>query len=72
LDEYSSLGNLPDPEIEPISLMSSALAGRLFTTSTTWEAHWSEWPLLKILQTINTGEGVVKRESSCTVGRNVN
>ena len=31
-------GDLPDPEIEPASLMSPALAGRLFTTSTTWEA----------------------------------
>ena len=28
--------DLPDPEIEPKSLMSSALAGRFFTTSTTW------------------------------------
>ena len=29
---------LPDPGIEPASLMSPALAGRLFTTSATWEA----------------------------------
>jgi len=28
------LGDLPDPEIKPMSLM----AGRFFTTSTTWEA----------------------------------
>ena len=33
-----SPGNLPDPGIKPTSLMSSALAGRFFTTSTTWEA----------------------------------
>ena len=32
-------GDLPDPGIEPMSLMSPALAGRFFTTSTTWEAH---------------------------------
>ena len=32
-----SPGDLPDPEMEPTSLMSPALAGRLFTTSTTWE-----------------------------------
>ena len=32
------LGNLPQPGIEPTYLMSSALAGRFFTTSTTWEA----------------------------------
>ena len=31
-------GNLPDAEIEPLSLMSAALAGEFFTTSTTWEA----------------------------------
>ena len=28
----------PNPGIEPKSFMSPALAGRLFTTSTTWEA----------------------------------
>ena len=32
------LGNLPDPGIEPTSLMSPAQAGRFFTTSATWEA----------------------------------
>ena len=31
-------GGLPDPGIEPESLMSPALAGGFFTTSTTWEA----------------------------------
>ena len=30
-------GDLPDPGFEPMSLMSPALAGRLFITSTTWE-----------------------------------
>ena len=30
-------GDLPDPGIEPISLMSPALAGRFFTTSATCE-----------------------------------
>ena len=33
-----SPGDLPNPGIEPASLMSSALAGRFFTTSATWEA----------------------------------
>ena len=32
-------GDLPDPGIQPASLMSPALAGRFFTTSATWEAH---------------------------------
>ena len=34
-------GNLPDPGIEPASLMSPALAGRFFTANVTWEAHVS-------------------------------
>ena len=46
---YPPPGNLPDPGIKPVSLMSPVLAGRFFTTSTTWEAprktcsdlHWS-------------------------------
>ena len=32
-------GDLPDPRMETWSLMSPALAGRFFTTSTTWEAQ---------------------------------
>ena len=35
-------------------------------------SHWSEWPSWKCRQTINAGEGVEKREPSCTVGGNVN
>ena len=40
---FLSPGYLPDPGIEPTSL-APALAGRFFTTSTTWEA-----PLLHLL-----------------------
>ena len=32
-------GDLPDPETEPVSLMSLALPGGFFTTSATWEVH---------------------------------
>ena len=32
-------GDLPDPGIEPVSLMSPASAGGFFTISVTWEAH---------------------------------
>ena len=32
-----SPGDLPDLGIKPASLMSPALAGRIFTTSATWE-----------------------------------
>ena len=34
-----SSGDLPDPGIEPQSLMSPALTGGFFTTNATWEAH---------------------------------
>ena len=36
---FLPLGDLPDPEIEPMSLSSPALAGGFFTTSAIWEAH---------------------------------
>ena len=35
---FPTPGDLPDPGIEPISLMSPALAGGFFTTNTTCEA----------------------------------
>ena len=34
---FPSPEDLPDPGIEPLSLTSPALAGKLFTTSATWE-----------------------------------
>ena len=34
-------GDLPDSGIKPVSLMSLALAGGFFTTSATWEAHFT-------------------------------
>ena len=45
-----SPGDLPDPGIEPMSLESPALAGRLFTTSATWEAPISGSMFLYIFQ----------------------
>ena len=36
---YPAPGDLPNPGTEAASLKSSALAGRFFTTSATWEAH---------------------------------
>ena len=44
----SPLGNLPNPGIKPMSLLTPALASRFFTTSPTWEGllfyevEWSE------------------------------
>ena len=36
---FPSAGDLPDSGIKPVSPTSTALAGRFFTTSSTWEAH---------------------------------
>ena len=36
---FSSLEDLPDPEIKPTSLTSHTLAGRFFTTSAARETH---------------------------------
>ena len=33
-------GDLPNPQSVPMSLTSPALAGRFFSTNTTWEAPW--------------------------------
>ena len=35
---FPSPGDLPNPGIEPMSLMSPALAGGFFTTSVIWKA----------------------------------
>ena len=37
---FPTPGNLPNPGIEPASLVSPALAGGFFTTSATWEAPY--------------------------------
>ena len=34
--------NLPDPGIKPMSLMSPAVGGRFFITSTNWEAYLTD------------------------------
>ena len=41
-------------------------------TTMRYQFTLSEWLPSKSLQTINAGEGVEKREPSCTVGRKVN
>ena len=43
----SPLGGLPDLGIKPASLISLALAGRLFATSATWEALWNHRAVYK-------------------------
>ena len=36
---FLTLGNIPDPRIEPIYLISPALVEGFFTTCATWEAQ---------------------------------
>ena len=38
---FPTPGDLPNPEIEPASLLSPALASGFFTTSATWEAPYT-------------------------------
>ena len=55
-----SPGDLPNPEVESVSLKSPALVGGFFTTSTTWEpsgkAH-STPNFLNKLSTLDEGRG---------------
>ena len=41
---FPPAGDLPDPGIEPVSLMSPLLAGGFFTTSATWEWNQGQRP----------------------------
>ena len=45
-------GDLPNPGIEPMSLMSPALAGKFFTTGTTWSCEMPGWMNHKIVITL--------------------
>ena len=44
--------DLPNPGIELTSLTSSALAGRFFSTSATWKAHFTNDNVYNILQMV--------------------
>ena len=37
---FPTPGDIPNPRIEPVSLMTPALAGGFVTTSASWEALW--------------------------------
>ena len=60
---FGTPGDLPDPGIEPMSLASSALAGRLFITGP--PSYDPEIPLLGIHpKELKTGTQVLVQESS--------
>jgi len=44
---FPSPGDLPDPGIKPMSLVSPALAGELFASRATWEALLPFCPYVK-------------------------
>ena len=52
-------GDLPDPGIEPTSLMSPALASMFFTTGTTWEAENTQNYHKKDLNDPDSHSGVI-------------
>ena len=51
---YSPPGNLPEPGIDPTSLVSLALAGGFFTICITWEAPKVNMLILKISNNAQT------------------
>ena len=69
-------GDLPNPGIEPRSLMSPALAGGFFTTSTTCQATYHVLNAMQLLKVILTTADVAlcpvvgreERTSKCKVG----
>ena len=58
-------GDLPDPGIEPTSLVSPALAGGFFTTSATWEAHSPPRPVPTVR---DSGNGTRQSVVTCFRG----
>ena len=62
-------GDLPDTGIKPASFMPPVLAGRLFTTSATWEALWHHRAIYKsrlLLWTLLATETHTQAGQLCT------
>ena len=62
---FPPLGYLPDPGIEPRSLVSPALASGFFTTNATWEARISSlFPLLFSVEIVTRKLATLKNTAS--------
>ena len=59
-------GDLPDPGIKPMSLAFPALAGRFFTTGTTWEALKEAYRASNLWSRVLNGK--IKRVFSASSG----
>ena len=57
--------DLPNPGIEPMSLVSPELASRFFTTSTTWAAH------ALITRSINSQKQQLEQKAAQTLRRSM-
>ena len=57
---FPTPGDLPDPGIEPLALASPTLAGRFFTTSTTWETKKP----LELLPAVHPGDSGWKNQNT--------
>ena len=60
-------GHLPNSGTEPTSLMSPALEGKFFTTSTTWHNWLNHWPL--VINSVSTKSGVGTENSNLLITR---
>ena len=63
-------GDLPHPEMEPMSLMSPILASGFFTTSTTWEAlrPWCWWFNCSVVSYSFVTSWTVARQAPLSMG----
>ena len=57
-------GDLPDPGIETASLASSSLAGRLFTSSSTWEAHMHDMNIHSTMYQRDDQKGLIEEHGN--------
>ena len=52
--------DLPNPGIEPVSLVSPALAGGFFTIGTTWESQVEHGEIIKLLLFISPNKSKIE------------